>query len=73
MLHFRNGGSKFKKFENFVKDTKYINGVPEYQVSLKQHIQVKDSEFLEKVDSGSPNIIQLNFKNFKPGSIVVLK
>lgn len=40
---------------------------------MKQHIQVNDSDVFEKVDSGSPNVTQLNFKNFKPGSIVVVK
>lgn len=63
----------YKKFENFVKDTKYINGVSEYEVSMKQHIQINESDIFEKVNSGSQNITQLNFKNFKPGSIVVVK
>lgn len=73
MSFTRNGGSKFKKFEGFAKDTKYINGLCEYKVSLKQNIPVSESDVFEKVDSGALNVSQLNFKNFKPGSIVVVK
>lgn len=40
---------------------------------MKQHIQINDSDIFEKGDSGSHNITQLNFKNFKPGSVVVVK
>ncbi|XP_050313135.1 glycogen debranching enzyme isoform X2 [Anthonomus grandis grandis] len=67
------GGSKYTKFGNFVKDSKWINGLSEYRVSLKQHIAIDQSDFLEEANSGSPNILQLNFKNFKPGSVVVIK
>lgn len=63
----------FKKFHDFVKHSTYINGLTEYEVSVKQHIQIRESEIFDKVDSGSPKVTQLNFKNFKPGSIVVVK
>ncbi|KAJ8945126.1 hypothetical protein NQ318_001591 [Aromia moschata] len=69
----KNGGGKFTKSQNFVKDSKWINGLSEYQVSLKQHINITESDVFEKVYSGTPNVIQLNFKNFKPGSIAVIR
>ncbi|RZC42945.1 glycogen debranching enzyme, partial [Asbolus verrucosus] len=65
--------SKYTKFQNFHKDNHWINGLFEYQVQLKQHIQPEDSEIFEKVDSGTANVVQLNFKNFKPGSVAVIK
>ncbi|XP_030750314.1 glycogen debranching enzyme isoform X2 [Sitophilus oryzae] len=67
------GASKFTKFENFVEDPEWINGLSEYQVSVKQHISVSESDIFEEVDSGSKDIFQLNFKNFKPGSVVAVK
>ncbi|CAH1981135.1 unnamed protein product [Acanthoscelides obtectus] len=69
----RSGGPKFAKFKDFVQDSKWINGLSEYTATLKRHIQVSDSDICEKVDSGTPNVTQLNFKNFKPGSIIVVR
>lgn len=70
---FRSGKSKYAGHGNYVKDTKWINGLSEYQVSLKEHIQVDESDVFERVDSGTANVTQLNFKNFKPGSIAVVR
>ncbi|XP_050499688.1 glycogen debranching enzyme isoform X2 [Diabrotica virgifera virgifera] len=69
----KSGGSKYTKWHPFIKDCKWINGLPDYQVCVKEHIQVPDSDIFEKVDSGTKNVTQLNFKNFKPGSVVVIK
>ncbi|XP_063921993.1 glycogen debranching enzyme [Zophobas morio] len=66
-------GSKYTKTQNFCKDGKWINGLSEYRVTVKEHIQPQDSDFFEKVNSGNPNVIQLNFKNFKPGSVAIIK
>lgn len=73
MKNFRDGSSKYTHFKNFEKDDNYINGVKEYLVEIKEHISVIDSEMLELVDSGSANVTQLNFKNFKPGSVVAIR
>ncbi|CAG9829289.1 unnamed protein product [Diabrotica balteata] len=72
-IKHKSGGSKYTKWHPFIKDSKWINGLPDYQVSVKEHIQVPDSDIFEKVDSGTKNVTQLNFKNFKPGSVVVIK
>ncbi|CAH0555446.1 unnamed protein product [Brassicogethes aeneus] len=69
----KSGKSKFTNSNNFVKDNKFINGLSEYQVSLKEHIQLPESDIFEKSDSGTENVAQLNFKNFKPGSIVIVR
>lgn len=73
LKYFRNGASKYTRFENFEEDESYINGVKEYFVEVREHIPVVDSQMLERVDSGTANVTQLNFKNFKPGSVVAIK
>ncbi|KAL3268400.1 hypothetical protein HHI36_007516 [Cryptolaemus montrouzieri] len=40
---------------------------------MKQNIQLNESSTFEKVDSANTTETVLNFKNFKPGSIVVIK
>ncbi|CAG9760960.1 unnamed protein product [Ceutorhynchus assimilis] len=65
--------SRFAKFEKFTQDSKWINGLTNYKVSIKENIQVNQSDIFEEANSGSSNIIQLNFKNFKPGMIAVVK
>lgn len=56
-----------------MRDENDINGLSEYVLSLKQHIQICDSGILEKVDSGDPKITQLNFVNFQPGSVIAVR
>lgn len=60
-------------YEKFNQDSEWINGLNEYEVSIKQHIRLLDSDVLQGADSGSSSVIQLNFKNFKPGSVVAIK
>ncbi|XP_078050064.1 glycogen debranching enzyme [Augochlora pura] len=69
----KNGTSPFHYPEKYTQDETYINGLSEYVLSLKEHIQICDSEVLEKVDSGDPKITQLNFVNFQPGSIIAIR
>ncbi|XP_051162472.1 glycogen debranching enzyme [Leptopilina boulardi] len=69
----QNGVSPFRYPEKYVKDEKTINGINEYSVKIKEHIQICDSSILEKVDSGDPKITQLNFINFQPGSVVAIR
>lgn len=69
----RSGGSKYSAFENFKQSEEWINGLEEYYVDIQQHIDVSKSDVFEKADAGKPNVTQLNFKNFKPGSVVAIK
>lgn len=57
----------------FAKDSRWINGYLDYEVTMQEHIQVKDSRVFDEGQSGDKNYIQLNFRNFKPGSIVAIK
>lgn len=56
-----------------MRDHNFINGLSEYTLSLKQHIQCCDSTMIEKVDSGDSKITQLNFVNFQPGSVIAIR
>jgi len=69
----RNGASPFSLPKKFAKDKNFINGLFEYTLNLKQHIQCCDSTIVEKVDSGDPKITQLNFVNFQPGSVIAIR
>ncbi|CAK9831681.1 Glycogen debranching enzyme [Anthophora retusa] len=69
----KNGTSPFHYPEKYEQDENYINGLSEYVLNLKEHIQICDSDILEKVDSGDPKITQLNFVNFQPGSVVAIR
>lgn len=67
------GGSKYSSPECFVKDGEWINGLFEYEVDIKQHIQLENSDVFEPGQTDNPNMTKLNFKNFKPGSVVAIK
>ncbi|KAK4875160.1 hypothetical protein RN001_011582 [Aquatica leii] len=67
------GKSKYARPELFEKHKKYINGLSEYQVDIKQHIQLVNSDVFELGTNNNPNTLQLNFKNFKPGSVVAIR
>lgn len=69
---YSNGGSTYARPEKFKKSDCYINGLSEYVVHMQEHIQLKDSEVLEETLSRK-HWSTLKFKNFKPGSIIILK
>jgi glycogen debranching enzyme len=45
----------------------------DYEVEVREHLQVSDSNFVECGESGDINITQLNFTNFQPGSVVAIR
>lgn len=51
----------------------YINGLSEYTLNLKQHIQCNESSMIKQVDSNDRLITQLDFVNFQPGSIIAVR
>lgn len=72
-LVYDNVDTPFHFLEKHLKNDEYINGLSNYTVDIKEHIQIPDSSILEKVDSGDAKITQLNFINFQPGSIVAIR
>ncbi|EFN70541.1 Glycogen debranching enzyme [Camponotus floridanus] len=69
----KNGKSPFSSSEKYTKNENFINGLSEYILTIKQHIQCCDSTIIEKVDSGDPKNTQLNFVNFQPGSVIAIR
>ncbi|KAF5292269.1 hypothetical protein FQR65_LT11232 [Abscondita terminalis] len=69
----RQSESKYSRPEDFIKHEHFINGLSEYEVDIKQHIQLVNSEVFELGQNQNSNVVQLNFKNFKPGSVVAIK
>ncbi|KAL6433430.1 hypothetical protein ACFW04_006521 [Cataglyphis niger] len=69
----KNGKSPFCLPHKYTKNANFINGLCEYTLNLKQHIQCCDSMIIEKVDSGDPKNTQLNFVNFQPGSVIAIR
>ncbi|XP_068991673.1 glycogen debranching enzyme isoform X1 [Neodiprion pinetum] len=63
----------FQKPEKYTRDEDVINGLSEYELHIKEHIQICDSTIVEKVDSGDPKITQLDFVNFQPGNILAIR
>lgn len=68
-----NSGPRFGCQGTFTKDSKYINGLNEYVLSLKENIPLSESEALVLGHSMDPGMTVLNFKNFQPGSVVVIR
>ncbi|XP_057317970.1 glycogen debranching enzyme-like isoform X1 [Microplitis mediator] len=65
--------SPFKFPDKHIKDDDYINGLKNYAVDIREHIQIPDSKIVEKGESGDLKITQLNFVNFQPGSVIAIR
>jgi glycogen debranching enzyme len=72
-LWYRTGSPRFARPGVFSKNPNFINGLTDYEVEVREHLQVSNSNFLEYGESGDINITQLNFVNFQPGSIVAIR
>ncbi|PSN51057.1 hypothetical protein C0J52_01523 [Blattella germanica] len=69
----KSGGPRFGRPEGYKKHPKFINGLSDYEVEVREHIPVFESDILEQGESGDSNITQLNFINFQPGSVVAIR
>lgn len=67
------GGNRYAHPDSFKKNEKYINGLPDYEVQVREKLKINESEFLDEVESGDSKILQFRFKNFKPGSVVAIR
>lgn len=66
-------GKPFDRPTHYVKDSKYINGLDEYELIINEHITLKASNIFERVTYKDGNTTQLNFVNLRPGSVVAVK
>lgn len=65
--------SPFTRPSHFKKDSSTINGLDEYQVTIRKNIQLHDSKIFDKTPTILGESTQLNFANLKPGSVVVVR
>lgn len=56
----------------YKKDEKYINGLPNFKLKLREHIGADSSDMIHFIRHG-PDELELNLFNFRPGSVVALK
>ncbi|KAL0277777.1 UNVERIFIED_CONTAM: hypothetical protein PYX00_004943 [Menopon gallinae] len=67
------GGDRFSRPKNFVRDENYINGLLEYKVKIKENISVDESEMLALLPSGKLDQRVYTLRRFLPGSIIIAK
>ncbi|TSL82510.1 Glycogen debranching enzyme [Bagarius yarrelli] len=57
----------------YVKDEKYINGMPEYTVELKKQLQLEDSQVARKGNTTTNGVQEVIFDRLTPGSIIAFR
>ncbi|OCT85246.1 glycogen debranching enzyme isoform X1 [Xenopus laevis] len=66
-----------RKAEPYCKDEKFINGLPQYTVEIREHIQLKESKIVKQagVTTKGPNefVQEIDFENLTPGSVIVFR
>ncbi|XP_056148989.1 glycogen debranching enzyme-like isoform X2 [Lampris incognitus] len=62
---------------NYTKDEKYINGMPEYTVEIKEHIPLQESTVVEQAgvtSKGRSEFVQeITFRKLTPGSVIAFR
>lgn len=59
--------------QEHIKDHAFINGLQDYEVITRKHLQLNDSKIFKTESTIHGNSTQLDFINFKPGSVVVVR
>ncbi|XP_075473238.1 glycogen debranching enzyme isoform X1 [Ascaphus truei] len=66
-----------RKSEPYALDEKFINGLPQYTVEIREHIQLKDSKVVRQTDvttKGPSEFVQeIDFENLTPGSVIIFR
>lgn len=63
----------FERPSAFKKNDKVINGLDEYELSVREHIQLADSKIFSTTAIKDGNVTQLNFSNLRPGTVVAVR
>ncbi|KAK5918827.1 hypothetical protein CgunFtcFv8_022774 [Champsocephalus gunnari] len=62
---------------SYKKDGKYINGMPEYTVEIKEHISLQESTVVKQAGVTSKGISEfmeeITFQNLTPGSVIAFR
>ncbi|XP_030063489.1 glycogen debranching enzyme isoform X1 [Microcaecilia unicolor] len=66
-----------RKVMPYAKNENYINGMPEYTVEIREHIQLKESKIVKQVGitTKGPNeyVQEIEFENLTPGSVIIFR
>ncbi|XP_029473325.1 glycogen debranching enzyme [Rhinatrema bivittatum] len=66
-----------RKATPYGKDASYINGLPEYTVEIREHIQLTESKIVKQVGIATkgPNeyVQEIEFENLTPGSVIIFR
>jgi len=57
----------------FAKDGKYINGLTDYVVTMREHIKIADSQMVRLSASSNATTQEVEFHNFPPSSVIAFK
>lgn len=73
-LEFRSRKDQpFARHSEFKKHPEHINGLEEYEMSMRKNIQLRDSNIFKRESTILGNSTQLEFVNLKPGCVVVVR
>lgn len=65
--------SPFARPSAFKKSDTFINGLDEYKLSVREHIQLAQSDIFKRTSSRIGNVTQLDFVNLRPGTVVAVR
>lgn len=71
-VNVKTNSAKYDRPKNFLKNDTHINGLSEYELEINEHFDLEESTILSAGQSDEHKT-QLNFTNFKPGSVVAIK
>ncbi|KAM9238356.1 glycogen debranching enzyme isoform 4-T4 [Leptosomus discolor] len=61
----------------YKKDARFINGLPNFTMELREHIQIKDSKIIKQAGTAikGPNefVQEIEFEKLTPGSVIVFR
>ena len=58
---------------DFEKDPDVINGLNDFKVDLRTHLNINDAKFVRLISSEDSSEAQIELNNFKPGSVVAIR